>query len=52
MLLSMFRSLPETFGRIEVMEIQLLLAYPSGSARKAVAGVTPDLAAAFFIVGR
>lgn len=30
----MFCSLPETFGRIEVMELRLLLAYPPGSAQQ------------------
>jgi len=45
-----FRSLPETFGRIEVMELWLLLAYPSAVPEKAVAGL--NLAAAFYLLGR
>jgi hypothetical protein len=44
----MFRSLPETFGRIEVMELELLLAYPSAAPRKAVAGLKP--CSGFFLV--
>ena len=45
-----FRSLPETFGRIEVMELWLLLAYPWAVPEKAVAGL--NLAAAFYLLGR
>jgi hypothetical protein len=45
-----FRSLPETFGRIEVMELRLLLAYPSAVPEKAVAGF--NLAAAFLFWAR
>ena len=36
-----FCSLPQTFGRIEVMELRLLLAYPLGSAHEAVVRFIP-----------
>ena len=47
---NMFCSLPETFGRIEVMELRLLLAYPSAVPEKAVAGFKP--CDGFSIAGR
>jgi hypothetical protein len=47
----MFCSLPETFGRIEVMELWLLLAYPSAVPGKAVAGSHTRPCSGFAISG-
>ena len=47
---SMLYSLPETFGRIEVMELLLLLAYPSAVPGKPLQGFHTDLAAAFLFL--